>query len=128
MVIRIKALSVLHNQVFTKVVRFSKMTRQTNDGRGRLGGRQKGTPNKVTANAKEWLSKLIDKNRRQMERDLKALEPKERLQILERLMQYVVPKQQAVSAKIDFDKLNDNQLDMIIDELTKNINEDDITN
>lgn len=104
------------------------MTRQTNDGRGRLGGRQKGTPNKVTANAKEWLSKLIDKNRRQMERDLKALEPKERLQILERLMQYVVPKQQAVSAKIDFDKLNDNQLDMIIDELTKNINEDDITN
>ena len=31
---------------------------------------------------------------------LKALEPKERVQMFERLMQYVVPKQQAVSADL----------------------------
>lgn len=68
------------------------MARQKNDGKGRLGGRSKGTPNKVTATAKEWLAALIDKNRRQIERDLKQLEPKERLQILEKLMQYVIPK------------------------------------
>lgn len=61
-------------------------------------GRPKGTPNKVTQNMREWIAALIDNNREQIEEDLKALEPKERVQMLERLMQYVVPKQQAVSA------------------------------
>ena len=65
-------------------------------------GRPKGKPNKITQDVRQWLSTVIDKNRRQMERDLKALEPKERLQMLEKLMQYVIPKQQAVSAEVDF--------------------------
>lgn len=98
------------------------MARQKNDGKGRIGGRQKGTPNKVTASVKDWVAQVIDKNRRQMERDIKALEPKDRLQMLEKLMQYVVPKQQAVSANVDFNKLSDEQLDLIVDELTRNIN------
>lgn len=70
--------------------------RKKDDGRGRLGGRTAGTPNKVTGTVKEWIVSLIDKNREQMELDLAQLEPKDRLLILERLMQYVVPKQQAV--------------------------------
>lgn len=69
------------------------MARQKNDGKGRLGGRAKGTPNRVTASVKDWISQVIDKNRRQMERDLKALSPKDRLLMLEKLMQYVIPKQ-----------------------------------
>lgn len=99
------------------------MARTKNDGKGRLGGRAKGTPNKVTATAKEWLAALIDKNKRQIERDIKQLEPKERLHILEKLMQYVIPKQQqqAVSATIDFDSLSNEQLDYLIEELTKDI-------
>ena len=64
-------------------------------------GRPKGKPNKITQDVRQWLSTVIDKNRRQMERDLKALEPKERLQMLEKLMQYVIPKQQAVSADVN---------------------------
>ena len=70
-------------------------------------GRPKGKPNKITQDVRGWLSAVIDKNRKQMERDLKALEPKDRLQMLEKLMQYVVPKQQAVSTEIDFTKLSD---------------------
>ena len=70
--------------------------RKKDDGRGRLGGRTAGTPNKVTGTVKEWIASLIEKNREQMELDLAQLEPKDRLLILERLMQYVVPKQQAV--------------------------------
>lgn len=102
------------------------MARQKNDGKGRLGGRQKGTPNKVAASVKDWLSGLIDKNRKQIEKDIKQLEPKERLQILEKLMQYVVPKQQAVSANVNFERLTDTQLDTLISEMRKEI-EDDIT-
>ena len=50
------------------------MARQRNDGRGRIGGRKKGTPNKVTGTVKEWLAALIDRNRVQMEEDLQRLE------------------------------------------------------
>lgn len=100
------------------------MARQKNDGRGRLGGRAKGTPNKVTTSVKEWLSELINANREQVEADLKKLKPRERLAVLEKFMQYVVPRQQAVSAKIDFDSLTDGQLDEIVGRLTKGISDE----
>lgn len=77
-------------------------------------GRPKGRPNKITQDTRAWLSAVIDKNRRQMERDLKALEPKERLQILERLMQYVIPKQQATTATVDLERLTDEQVNQVI--------------
>ncbi|MBR6903510.1 MAG: hypothetical protein IKN32_01510 [Bacteroidales bacterium] len=88
-------------------------------------GRPKGKPNKVTQDMRQWLSAVLEKNRSQMEKDLKALEPKERLQILERLMQYVIPKQQAVSAAVDFSKLTDSQMDTIVTEITKGIDNED---
>lgn len=62
-------------------------------GTPKTGGRQKGTPNKLPLKIKGYLAKLIDKNRNQMEADLKELQPKERLLILEKFMQYVIPKQ-----------------------------------
>lgn len=93
-------------------------------GTPKTGGRQKGTPNKVTASVKGWLSCLIDKNRRQIEKDLKAVKPLERLQMLEKLMQYVVPKQQTVKAAVNFENLTDEELTALIGELTKEIEED----
>lgn len=65
-------------------------------GTPKTGGRKRGTPNKVTGTLKEFVANLIDQNRGQMERDLKTLNPKDRLFILERLMQYVLPKNQSV--------------------------------
>lgn len=98
------------------------MPRQKNDGKGRMGGRTKGTPNKTTSKVKDWISQLIDDNRSQIEKDIKKLSPKDRIQVFEKLMQYVVPKQQSVKADIDLSKLSKSQLDLIIDELTKDIN------
>lgn len=98
------------------------MARQKNDGRGRIGGRSKGTPNKVTSTIKDWISQIIDDNRSQIEKDIKKLSPKDRLQVFEKLMQYVIPKQQSVKADVDLSKLSESQLDLIVDELTKNIN------
>lgn len=69
------------------------MARQKNDGKGRMGGRAKGTPNKVTRPLKEWINNLLDDNREQIESDMKALLPKDRLIMFEKLLQYVVPKQ-----------------------------------
>jgi len=90
-------------------------------GHKKTGGRLAGTTNKVTTEMKTWLKGLIDNNRQQIEKDLKSLEPKDRLLILERLMQYTVPKMQAVTAQIDLNCISDEQLNQIIYELTKNI-------
>ena len=72
------------------------MARQKNDGKGRLGGREKGVPNKVTGTLRDFVVNLIDQNREQIEKDLIALTPKERLQIIEKFMQYVLPKQKDI--------------------------------
>lgn len=58
------------------------MARQPNDGRGRLGGRAKGTPNKPKKPLDEWMADLIDKNRKRFEEDLATLTPYERAMIL----------------------------------------------
>lgn len=90
-------------------------------GTPKTGGRVKGTPNKVTYSLKEWITSLIDKQRTQIEQDLQELEPKERLQMIEKLMQYVIPKQAAQQVKLDFDTLTDAQLEQLVNEMTKEI-------
>lgn len=74
-------------------------------GTPKTGGREAGTPNKITGTLKEFVANLIDDNREQIVNDLQKLRPKERLAVLERLMQYVLPKQQAVSADMDLNEL-----------------------
>ncbi len=78
------------------------MSRQK--GTPKTGGRAKGTPNKITGTLKEFVSALIDDNREQMQKDLKALSPKDRLLVLEKLMQYTLPKQQAITADVSVEE------------------------
>jgi uncharacterized protein (UPF0305 family) len=59
---------------------------------GNPHGRPKGKPNKITADLKQWVKMLIENNLTLLESDLQALEPKERWQVVERLLQYVIPK------------------------------------
>lgn len=55
-------------------------------------GRPKGSPNKITKELRSFVADLIDENREKIVEDFKTLQPKERLLILERYMQYVIPK------------------------------------
>ena len=66
-----------------------------------MGGRKAGTPNKSSAELREWVQKLVQSNMAQVKRDLKELEPKERLDVIERLMRYVLPRQQAITAEVE---------------------------
>lgn len=100
------------------------MARQKNDGKGRLGGREKGVPNKVTGTLRDFVVNLIDQNREQIEKDLAALTPKERLQIIEKFMQYVLPKQKDIllteesrQSQSRFDFLPDDVLIKIADKI-----------
>ena len=67
----------------------------TNNPNGRPAGKQ----NKVTSELKAWITELIDTNREQFEIDLKAIEPEKRLLLLEKLMNFIIPKMQSVSVE-----------------------------
>lgn len=60
----------------------------------KTGGRQKGTPNKTTSTLRDWFLQLINDNRAQIEKDLREMEAKDRLQWIERILPYVLPKVQ----------------------------------
>lgn len=99
---------------------------------GNPKGRPKGTPNKVTTTLKEWITKLINGNRKQIERDFKQLSARDRLLIVERLLPYVIPKQQAItgdfqnevkvntqSKQPDLSVIPDDELEIMFNILTK---------
>ena len=89
-------------------------------GTQKSGGRKAGTPNRVSGDIKTFLAKIVSDNREQIEHDLRAVNPRERLQIIEKFIQYLVPKQQSVQAEIDINKLTENQIDEIIDNINSN--------
>lgn len=64
--------------------------------RGKAGGRTAGTPNKVTADLRNTIKKIIEDNIEQVSVDIASLSPKDRVAIIEKLLQYVIPKVQAI--------------------------------
>lgn len=48
------------------------MPRPANDGRGRLGGRAKGTPNKPLTPVTAWINSQLNRNRGFIEQQLKT--------------------------------------------------------
>lgn len=89
-------------------------------GTPKTGGRKVGTPNKVTGTLKDFISELIDENREQIRTDLKVLKAKDRLFVIERFMQYTLPKQQSIKGELLIDKLTDEQ---VIDVANRLLNE-----
>ena len=73
------------------------MARNKNDGRGRLGGRSKGTPNKLSNDIRSWVESILSKNKSQIELDFACVDPDSRLRFVEKLMAYVLPKKMAVT-------------------------------
>ena len=64
------------------------------------GGRKKGTPNKATTITREILNDIAEGLRPNIARDLEALEPKDRLQIWLKLIEFVVPKLSSVDMNL----------------------------
>lgn len=94
------------------------MARPKNDGRGRMGGRAVGTPNKTTGAVKTAISQIVEeyispstggKKRPTLIEDMKKMQPGERAKLISGLASYIVPKQQALTVedqtRVEFDSL-----------------------
>ena len=62
------------------------------------------SPNKVTADLREWISNFTDSDREQIQRDRKTLNPKDRILLFEKLFKYAVPTLQSANLITDFDR------------------------
>jgi len=69
----------------------------------KTGGRSKGTPNKATQELREALNDFIESNIERIKTDFESLEPKDRVKLFSELLQYVLPKYQAIQTKIESD-------------------------
>jgi hypothetical protein len=79
-------------------------------------GRPKGVPNKTTKELKVLIHEVVERQLETIEADLQALEAKDRLAVLLKLVEYVLPKQR--EQKIDFSSLTDTEIDELINRIT----------
>ena len=63
----------------------------------KYGGREKGTPNKLTKEIRKILNNIVHKELEKVEENLNTLEPKQRLEVLIKLMPYALPKVESIS-------------------------------
>ena len=65
----------------------------------KLGGRQKGTPNKATMSIRDSFKSMIENNLEQIEADLLMLKPAERIKAITELSKFCLPTLKAVDFK-----------------------------
>ncbi|WP_262250092.1 hypothetical protein [Parapedobacter soli] len=86
-------------------------------------GRPKGIPNKVTSDLRKAIADLLDGNWPRVQDDLDALDPKDRLAFIEKLLSYSLPKltSTTLDAKVEtqnrLGQLSDTQLNILIDQI-----------
>jgi len=61
------------------------------------GGRQKGTPNRMTKELRSVLKDVLYQELEQIQTHLDTLKPKERVELLIKLMPFVLPKVTSIS-------------------------------
>ena len=63
----------------------------------KYGGRQKGTPNRMTKELRSVLKDVLYQELKQIQTHLDTLKPKERVELLIKLMPFVLPKVTSIS-------------------------------
>ena len=88
-------------------------------------GRPRGTKNKATDNLRGTIKAFLDKNWSKVQKEFDALEPKDKLQFIDRMLAYSLPKLQAVQMDVitDVDRLNDRQVDELFNRIINSKNQ-----
>ena len=67
----------------------------------KYGGREKGTPNRLTKELRSVLKDILYQELEEIEERLDVLEPKTRIELLIKMMPFVLPKMNTVSHNTD---------------------------
>ena len=81
-------------------------------------GRPKGVGNKVTTDLRQSVTAFLDANWPKVQKEFDSLEAKDKLQFIDKMLAYSLPKLQATTLTTDFESLSDTQLDYILNGLT----------
>ena len=65
----------------------------------KYGGRQKGTPNRMTKELRVLLKDIMYQELEEVQERFSLLEPKQRIELIIKLMPYVLPKVNSISHK-----------------------------
>ncbi len=84
---------------------------------GNRNGRPKGSKNKGGEKLRDLITGFLEDNFNQVVQDFDNLTPRDRMKVYTDLLQYAVPKLQAVNSSIRFEDLTEEQLDEIINRL-----------
>ena len=71
-------------------------------GKEKTGGRKKGTHNKATGQFKESIDLILESELERFKTDLDQLEPKERVNVILKLLEFTVPKLQRTESEHEF--------------------------
>lgn len=85
----------------------------------KTGGRQKGTPNRLTTDLKSRIAEVVENGFEAIESDLEALEAKDRINAYLKLLEYVMPKQR--ETKIDISNLSDEEVEELLNKALSKI-------
>jgi hypothetical protein len=78
-------------------------------------GRPKGIPNKVTADLRQWITDFLRQNLKQIKKDWRKLEPKERVIAFEKLLKYTIPVPEPTSLESKFEQMSNEELEAIVE-------------
>jgi len=87
----------------------------------KYGGRQSGTPNKVTLQLRESITLFLEGNFAIIENDFKNLTPSVRAKVFCELLPFAVPKLQAASVDVKFENLTDDQVENLFNKVMAEI-------
>ncbi|SHJ16980.1 hypothetical protein SAMN05444280_11277 [Tangfeifania diversioriginum] len=90
-------------------------------------GRPKGTRNLTTTEAKGILNGILKQNftPAKVNRDLKELEPRQRLDMLTKLLSFTLPRPTEGTLDLNFQNLTDEQLNYILENLLQKSQQND---
>lgn len=84
---------------------------------GNPEGRPRGATNKTSSQLREMITDFLENRFEKVIQDFEELKPKDRVKLYCDLLQYGLPRLQAVQLETEFDRLPDDQLQAIIDGL-----------
>ena len=91
---------------------------------GNPNGRPAGSKNKATGQLRNVITDFLENRFEGIVNDFESLEPKDRIKVFTDLLQYGLPKLQAVNVTNDIEKqleaLNDEQLEHLMNQILSN--------